>query len=192
VESLVTFAEDGSIVDRLNEFKEKDSWRGPTLGGLVAALEAAVASYPNMFLPLLSTFHGAKLPFQHALLGGLKRVFDQSSEPKPEFDWGIAWPKLMTFFSECLGDPAFWNSTPEENLNLIPNRTWMTTAIAGFLEAGTKNDETAYDPDARSQHRERQDHWCDVQSRAARLPARQSTEKINSGGLGLASRRFRQ
>jgi hypothetical protein len=81
-QSLIAFAEDGSIVDRLNEFKEKDSWKGPTLGGLVAALEAAVASSPNTFLPLLSTFHGAKLPFQYALLAGFKRVFDPSNEPK--------------------------------------------------------------------------------------------------------------
>jgi hypothetical protein len=146
-ESLIAFAEDGSIVDRLNEFKEMDSWKGPTLGGLVAALEAAVASSPNMFLPLLSAFHDAKLPFQYALLAGFKRVFDPSNEPKPEFDWNIAWPKLMTFFSECLSDPAFWSGAPEENVNLIPNRTWMTTLIAGFLEAGTKNDETAYAPE---------------------------------------------
>jgi hypothetical protein len=146
-ESLIAFAEDGSIVDRLNEFKEVDSWKGPTLGGLVAALEAAVASSPNTFLPLLSTFYGAKLPFQYALLAGFKRVFDPSNEPKPVFDWNIAWPKLMTFFSECLSDPAFWGSSPEEDVILIPNRTWMTTLIAGFLEAGTKNDETAYAPE---------------------------------------------
>jgi hypothetical protein len=145
-ESLVAFAEDGSIVDRLNEFKETDSWSGPTLGGLVAALEAAVASSPNTFLPLLSAFHGAKLPFQHALLSGFKRVFDAPDDKKPEFDWTVAWPKLMTFFGECLSDPEFWSHTPEENVDLIPNRSWMTTLIAGFLEAGTKDDKTAYDP----------------------------------------------
>jgi hypothetical protein len=146
-ESLIAFAEDGSIVDRLNQFKEMDSWKGPTLGGLVAALEAAVASSPNTLLPLLSAFHGAKLPFQHALVAGFKRAFDPSNEAKPEFDWNIAWPKLMTFFSECLSDPAFWNYAPEDNVNLIPNRTWMTTLIADFLEAGTKNDKTAYPPE---------------------------------------------
>jgi hypothetical protein len=146
-DSLITFAEDGSIIDRLNEFKEKDSWRGPTLGGLVAALEAAVASSPNTFLPLLSAFHGAKLPFQHALLAGFKRVFDPSNEPQPKFDWNIAWPKLMTFFSECLSDPTFWSFAPEENVDLMPNRTWMTTLIADFLVAGTKSDKTAYAPE---------------------------------------------
>src|SRR5437764_6650248 len=94
-ESLIAFAEDGSIVDRLNEFKEADSWRGPTLGGLVAALEAAVASSPNTFLPLLSAFHGAKIPFQHALLAGFKRLFDPSSDMQLEFDWINDWTMLI-------------------------------------------------------------------------------------------------
>ena len=146
-ESLVAFAEDGSIVDRLNEFKEKDSWKGPTLGGLVAALEAAVAASPNTFLPLLSDFHRAKIPFQRALSSGFKRVFDPSNAKKPLFDWNVAWPKLMTFFSECLNDEAFWTSKAEEHADMVPTRSWMTTLIAEFLEAGTKDDETAYPPE---------------------------------------------
>ena len=143
-ESLVVFAEDGTIVDRLNEFKETDSWNGPALGGLVVALEAAVTASPNTFLPLLSGFHHAKIPFQHALISGFKRIFDASNAKKPAFDWNLAWPKLMKFFSECLNDEAFWASKAEENVNLIPTRSWMTTLIADFLEAGTKDDETAY------------------------------------------------
>jgi hypothetical protein len=43
-----------------------------------------------------------------------------------------------------LNDAAFWESKAEENVNLVPTRSWMTTLIADFLEAGTKNDETAY------------------------------------------------
>ena len=52
----------------------------------------------------------------------------------------------MAFFSETLASDAFWSATPEENVNLIPTRSWMTSVIAGFLEAGTKDDQTAYDP----------------------------------------------
>jgi hypothetical protein len=143
-ESLVAFAEDGTIVDRLNEFKETNSWKGPTLGGLVAALEAAVSASPSTFLPLLSDFHRAKIPFQHALISGFKRTFDPSNAEKPAFDWSVAWPKLMAFFAECLNNAAFWESKGEENANLVPTRSWMTTLIADFLEAGTKDDETAY------------------------------------------------
>jgi hypothetical protein len=146
-EALVAFAEDGTIVDRLNEFKETDSWNGPTLGGLVAALEAAVAASPNTFLPLLSDFRRARIPFQHSLISGFKRVFDPSNAKKPAFDWNLAWPKLMTFFSECLNDEAFLASKAEEHLDLVPTPSWLTSLIADFLEAGTKDDETAYPPE---------------------------------------------
>jgi hypothetical protein len=145
-DSLIAFADDGSLVDRLNEFRETNSWKGPTLGGLVEALEAAVAASPDTFLPLLSDFHRAEIAFQHALIAGFKRLYDPSNAQKPPFDWKAAWPKLIAFFSECLNDQAFWSApaVQEEGISMIPTRTWMTSLIAGFLEAGTKHDETAY------------------------------------------------
>ena len=146
-ETLVAFARDGTLMDRLAEFKETDPWKGPTLGGLVAALEGAAAAMPNAFLPLLSSFHDAKLPFQHAMLSGFKRLLAPSNEPKPELDWKSAWPRLINYFTECISDPTFWAHVPEENVNLTPTRGWMVSLIADFLEAGTKDDETAYAPE---------------------------------------------
>jgi hypothetical protein len=123
MESLIAFAQDGTIVDRLNEFNETNAWKGPTLGGLVEALEGAVRSSPKSFLPLLSSFHSARIPFQHALLNGFKRLFDGQKEPKQDFEWTVAWPKLLTYFAESLDDQNFWARPPEEsNFNLIPTR----------------------------------------------------------------------
>lgn len=152
-DSLIAFAEDGSLIDQLNEFKETDTWKGPTLGGLVEALKAAVAVSPGTFLPLLSDFHRAKIAFQHALIDGFKRHFDSADVQKPSFDWKIAWPKLMAFFLECLTDQAFWSATDiqEQNKTMMPTRRWLTTLIAEFLEAGTKHDENAYPPELLSQ-----------------------------------------
>lgn len=143
VDSLIAFAEDGTLVTRLNGFTETDPWKGPTLGGLVAALEGAVAANPNIFLPLLETFHGAKIAFQHALIQGFKRVFDASNDQKPVFDWKIAWPKLMAFFTKCVAASDLWAPT-EERLDLVPTNGWMRTLIASFLEAGARDDKTAY------------------------------------------------
>ncbi len=146
--SIVAFAEDGTLIERLNGFTETDSWRGPTLGGLVAALEGAVAANPNTFLPLLGTFHGAKVAFQHAVIQGFKRVFDPSSDKKPDFDWGVAWPKLMAFFTECVVSGDLWAKTDERNrIDLVPTWAWMRGLIASFLEAGTRDDKTAYPPE---------------------------------------------
>jgi hypothetical protein len=144
-DSLVAFAEDGTLIERLNSFQPGDFWRGPTLGGLVAALESAVASKPDTFLPLLSDFHSAKVPFQHALIQGYKKLFDPSNNAKPEFDWPSAWPRLMTFFAETVAQDSFWQKVEEnERADLIPTRAWMRSLIASFLESATRDDKTAY------------------------------------------------
>lgn len=147
-DSLVAFAEDGTLIERLNDFKQGNSWRGPTLGGLVAAVESAVATKPNAFLPLLADFRSAKVPFQHALIQGFKKLFDPSSDKKPEFEWKYAWPKLMTFFSETVAQDTFWTKVEEdERVDLIPTREWMRGLIASFLESATRDDKTAYPSD---------------------------------------------
>ncbi|WP_157785823.1 hypothetical protein [Bradyrhizobium liaoningense] len=144
-DALVAFAEDGSLVERLNSFKPGDFWRGPTLGGLVSALEDAVASKPDSFLPLLSDFHAAKPPFQHALIQGYKKLFDPSNNAKPNFDWEAAWPKLMRFVSETVHQESFWDKAEDnESADLVPTRAWMRSLIASFLENATRDDETAY------------------------------------------------
>jgi len=147
-ETLVAFAEDGTLIERLNSFKPGDFWRGPTLGGLVSALEDAVASKPNTFLPLLSDFHSAEVPFQHALIQGYKKLFDPSNSAKPEFDWKVAWPRLMAFFRELVSQDSFWLKVDEsEKADRIPTREWLKGLIASFLENATRDDKTAYPAD---------------------------------------------
>jgi len=114
----------------------------------VAALEGAVAANPSTFLPLLETFHGAKVAFQHALIQGFRRIFDPSNDKKPDFDWDSAWAKLVAFFTKCVGAPDLWEPTEEQQrMDLVPTNGWMRTLIASFLEAGTRDDKTAYPPE---------------------------------------------
>jgi len=135
-DSLVAFAEDGTLIERLNGFRPGNSWRGPTLGGLVAALENAVAAKPNTFLPLLAEFHAAKIPFQHAVIQGFKKLFDPSNEKKPEFSWRVAWPKLLAFFSETVSQDSFWTKVEEnERADLIPTREWLSVLAKKFTPA---------------------------------------------------------
>lgn len=144
-DSLVAFAEDGSLIGRLNGFTETNSWKGPTLGGLVAALEGAVTAHPNVFLPLLRDFHDAKVAFQHAVIQGFRNLFNLGKEKWGDFDWNAAWPKLIDFFTECIADPELWAGNDEqEQIDLVPTRDWMRSLIASFLEAATRDDETAY------------------------------------------------
>ena len=62
------------LIPRNGSMERAHAWRP------YRSVEAAVASAPNTFLPLLSAFHAAKFPFQYALIEGFKRAFDKSKE----------------------------------------------------------------------------------------------------------------
>jgi len=146
-QELVVFAERGSLIDKLNGFRETDSWRGPTTRALVDSLEAAIAIAPNTFLRLLQTFMAAKRPFQYAIISGFKEIWSKSGQQEQQLDWNVAWPELIRFFEQLIGAPDFWTEEVLRDHNFTPNRDWIPPAIASFLRSGTQDDEKAYSSD---------------------------------------------
>lgn len=147
VQELLAFAEDGSLVERLNAFQQADSWRGPTTRALVDTLEEAVVLAPQAFLSIISAFLHAKRPFQYGIINGIKRAWEAPSDKRPEIDWDHTWNLLVGFFEQLIGNPDFWAEKTVEDRDLTPNRDWIPPVIADFLREGTRNDERAYSPD---------------------------------------------
>lgn len=141
VEELVTFAREGVIVEKLNAFEPANSWRGPTMEGLIATLEETVRSDPETYLGILGQFLGAKRRFQHAIIWGLKQAWDAADKHKT-LDWNRWWEKLIAFFEQVLGTEHFWTEKIDET-RYEANRNWIASAIAEFLRAGTQSDERA-------------------------------------------------
>lgn len=146
VQELLAFAEDRSIVERLNAFKQGDSWGGPTTRALVDTLEEAVALAPSDFLSIILNFLDAKRPFQYGLIKGFKRAWETMGEKRPEIDWDLAWDTLTTFFEKLIGNPDLWAEGVDEDRDLTPTRNWIPPIIAELLRAGTSNDDKAYSP----------------------------------------------
>nr|NJM04703.1 hypothetical protein [Desulfobacula sp.] len=61
-QELLAFAENKSLIERLNDFQPPGSWRGPSVKSLVDTLEEAVSIHPCGFLDLLPEFLKAKTP----------------------------------------------------------------------------------------------------------------------------------
>jgi hypothetical protein len=146
-QELVVLAENGSLIDKLNDFRETDSWRGPTTRALVDSLEAAIALAPNNFLRLLQTFTAAKRPFQYAIINGFMEIWTKSGQQEHQLDWNKAWPEIIRFFEQLVGTRAFWKEQALTDHNFSPNKDWIPPAIANFLRSGTQDDEKAYAPD---------------------------------------------
>lgn len=146
VQELLAFAENGTLIDRLNAFQQTDSWRGQTTRALADTLEEAVSLNPGMFQSITSTFLHAKRPFQYAIINGFKRAWEASPEKYATLDWERTWNSLVDFFEQLIGTPAFWTEKAVEDRDLTPNRDWIPPVIAEFLRVGTRSDDRAYSP----------------------------------------------
>ena len=143
VQELIAFAKGGIIAEKLNSFEPKNEWDGPTIEGLVAALNDAVKSAPEPFVQLLPNFLHVKRPFQHCVIWGLNQAW-QANDQRSELDWNMAWEKLITFFERLIGSRNFWDEKVPQTSAFVGNRDWVVSAISECLDAGTKNDAHAY------------------------------------------------
>ena len=146
-QKLVSFAEEGKVVEELNTFKPGNEFDGPTIESLVEALEEAVQQSPDIFLRLLPKFSTAKRPYQYGIIKGFKDLWDSSDEKHQTVDWVKTWPSLLSMFEGLLNDPAFWDEDVAQSQGRLPTRDWIPPLIADFLQAGTKLDNKAYSPE---------------------------------------------
>ena len=146
-QELIEFAKNGCLIERLNDFQETDSWRGPTTRALVDSLEASVALAPNTYLRLLKDFINAKRPFQYGVISGFKAIWGKLGQDAQQLDWDKAWPELILFFERLIGPQEFWIEQAIQDQNHTPNRDWIPPIIAEFLRSGTRDDDTAYASD---------------------------------------------
>ena len=146
-QELLAFAEDGSLIERLNDFQQLNTWRGPSTSALVKSLEETVGINPQKFVRLLLAFLDARRPYQYGVINGFKRLWDMSKEKQPHLDWNVAWEGLINFFERLLNNPEFWTEEVIQEQDLAPTRDWIPPIIAEFLHAGTKDDDKAYSPE---------------------------------------------
>lgn len=148
-QELLAFADDCSLIKRLNEFQQSSGWQGPStpsIKALVGTLEEIVGINPRKFLYLLSAFVDAKRPYQYGIINGFKSLWDKPREKQHDLDWDVAWDRLIRFFGQLLDNPDFWSEEVVNDHDLTPTRDWIPPIITEFLRAGTKDDNKAYPP----------------------------------------------
>ena len=143
VHELLTFAREGVLVEKLNAFVPTDIWRGPTMEGLVEAVEEAVRSEPEFFLEILGQFLETKRRFQYAVIFGLKQAWG-APDKHPALAWDRCWDKILGFFERVIGSETFWTEDIDET-QFDPNRDWIVSSVAEFLKAVVQSERCPYD-----------------------------------------------
>jgi hypothetical protein len=136
VEELAALTQTNALVHRLDTFVPGNDWSGPTIGGLSSALGEAARANPDIFLAGLSQLLSAKPIYQQAVINGLRGAW----EAKADANWSRGWEQLIGFLEQLVNDEKFWRQKDDEY------RLWVVSATADLLNAGTKQDDHAYDP----------------------------------------------
>ena len=145
VQDLLVAAKNGTLIDLLNNFKETDSWRGPTIHALADTLVEAIKQDPQLFIGIITKFIDVSRPYQYGLIKGYKQLWDvEKDDQKKVIDWNETWEKLIEFFNQLLSNEDFWQEPVSPTTALTPSRDWIAPEIARFLNDGTRDDSHSY------------------------------------------------
>ena len=124
------------IVEFLNNFKQNviAGPSEPSEEGLRETLEEYVAANPQQFTDELQSFYSVQLQYQYSLLQGFLRAW----RDRKKFDWA----KVLNFIDRIFSLEQFWSKHQETRFDY---RNWILSATAELIEAGTADDEQAFD-----------------------------------------------
>jgi len=126
VEDLVVF---------LKKFQTKDSWKGPTVGGLSHVLKEAIKTDIQRFSQNLEQFHEVGFIYIYEILSG----FHEACKEKRDLDWS----RIFNFTYDYIDRESFWNDEfiVEKGEWLgSANHLWIVGKIAELIEEGTNDD----------------------------------------------------
>lgn len=141
IEKLLSF-DTRQIVQHLTEFKPSSSWDGPSIGGLAATLENAVAYDPEHFTHNLNPF----LNTAYIWIGRVVRGFYSAKRLNKSIDWD----SIVTFLEKLTASDDFWDGRlpvlSDEGI-FKPNSEWVLGDIAGLIEVMIENDNLLVQPE---------------------------------------------
>lgn len=122
------------IVAFCSEFRNKDTWRDPTVNALADVLGAAALEKPDKFVEDLEPFKESTYLFIYSLLTGLREAW----KSRKTFDW----ERLLCFLQDYLKTDEFWGNvriTPDDDWQ-APNQ-WVVGEVAWLLQDATVDDD---------------------------------------------------
>jgi len=127
------------LTEFLSKFKTKDSWEGPTVGGLSDALKEAVKADPNKFADDLAPFNDSGFIYVYKILDGLKEAWKEKTV--------ISWGRVFDFIILYIQKEQFWkDELVVEKGDWLggADHEWVTKIIAELLQEGTRDDSWAF------------------------------------------------
>ncbi len=144
---LIGFAREGTFVQKVNEFEPGQRFRGPTVIGLIDAVEEAVIAESKLFIGKIDSYDQAKNYYKYAIINGAKKLWDKKKNTGDDLDWNQLWKTLLDYLNDLISRVEFWTAPDQPSEGDTPDRRWISSLVADFLRAGTLSDAHSYPPE---------------------------------------------
>jgi len=126
------------IAEILAEFKTKNWWEGPTVGGLAETIKELAKIQPEKFVDDLQPFINTAYLYIYYILWGIRDAWNNEKL--------FAWGKLIAFLKGYIDRNIFW----QDELPIIgddwkPDHTRIIDSIGSLIQDGTKDDAWAFE-----------------------------------------------
>lgn len=123
------------ILKELRTFKDTSDFASPSIDGFARILEAWVAAEPMKASALIKELDTLNPQYVSALLDGYSKCWNEKKY--------VPLADLIESIKKLITPPAFAENVAETDSRMC----WAVTSISRFIEAGTRRDENAFDPD---------------------------------------------
>ncbi|MEW6409705.1 MAG: hypothetical protein AB1488_06290 [Nitrospirota bacterium] len=127
------------LAEFLAEFRTKDSWRGPTVGGLSDLMAEVAKEMPEKFVEDFTPFKDTGFIYIYEMLKGIKDAWNEKKI--------IDWNKVFDFIIPYINRKEFWEDKliVEKNEWLGgANHQWIAGIVSELIQDGTRDDVWAF------------------------------------------------
>jgi hypothetical protein len=128
------------LIKVIKEFKEEKGFRTPTVRGFADTIQRDVEKQPSKYSDSLDLFKEVDLAYLCAIARGFINLGTKNIQ-EHKLHVELDWDKILNFLNRFIDD-SFWSADHTGEFNY---KEWFVAEVARLIEAGTKQDETAFD-----------------------------------------------
>jgi hypothetical protein len=133
-EEIVKMSND-KLAEFLSKFRTKDSWRGPTVGGLSDLMAEVAKEVPEKFIENLTPFKNTGYIYIYEILKGIKDAWNGKKI--------IEWNKVFEFIEQYIDRKEFWEDefiVEKDEWLGGAKHNWVVGMVAELIQDSTRDD----------------------------------------------------
>lgn len=137
-EDILNMSND-ELAQKLSTFKTKNSWEGPTVGGLAKLIKECSVEHPEKFTDNLTVFNNTGFIYIYEIIYGIKDAWNNKQD--------IAWDNIFTFIHNYIDRDDFWEDkfvVEKDDWLGGANHFWIIGATMELINDGTRDASRAY------------------------------------------------